>query len=118
MSLTTLSKIRSILNKQIGPIHLIFVVLRIEPNQQMSMLPYEKEVVKTVLGVLTVLVWSGTCYAETISASFVFGDSLVDVGNNNYIISISKANYPPNEIDFGKPTGRFTNGRTISDILG
>ncbi|XP_076945929.1 GDSL esterase/lipase At4g16230-like [Bidens hawaiensis] len=84
----------------------------------MGMLPCEKEVVKIVLGVLTVLVWSGTCFAENISASFVFGDSLVDVGNNNYIISISKANYPPNGIDFGKPTGRYTNGRTVPDILG
>ncbi|KMT16284.1 hypothetical protein BVRB_3g054340 isoform B [Beta vulgaris subsp. vulgaris] len=51
-------------------------------------------------------------------ANFVFGDSLVDVGNNNYIITLSKANYVPNGIDFGRPTGRYTNGRTIIDILG
>ncbi|CAO2821832.1 unnamed protein product [Amaranthus hypochondriacus] len=51
-------------------------------------------------------------------ANFVFGDSIVDVGNNNYIISLSKANYVPNGIDFGMPTGRFTNGRTIVDIIG
>ncbi|XP_047173706.1 GDSL esterase/lipase At4g16230-like [Vigna umbellata] len=51
-------------------------------------------------------------------AIFVFGDSVVDVGNNNYIASLSKANYPPFGIDFGKPTGRFTNGRTIVDIIG
>lgn len=51
-------------------------------------------------------------------ANFVFGDSLVDVGNNNYIASLSKANYPPFGIDFGRPTGRFTNGRTIVDIIG
>ncbi|CAN1162963.1 GDSL esterase/lipase At4g16230 [Linum perenne] len=50
--------------------------------------------------------------------NFVFGDSLVDHGNNNYIATLSKANYPPNGIDFGKPTGRYTNGRTIIDILG
>ncbi|KAI4334984.1 hypothetical protein L6164_013675 [Bauhinia variegata] len=49
---------------------------------------------------------------------FVFGDSLLDVGNNNYIVSLSKANFFPNGIDFGGPTGRFTNGRTIVDILG
>jgi len=52
------------------------------------------------------------------AATFVFGDSLVDVGNNNYLISFSKANYVPNGIDFGRPTGRFTNGRTIVDIIG
>lgn len=51
-------------------------------------------------------------------ANFVFGDSLVDSGNNNYIVSLSKADFSPNGIDFGKPTGRYTNGRTIVDIVG
>ncbi|KAL4643430.1 hypothetical protein ACB092_02G091700 [Castanea dentata] len=46
------------------------------------------------------------------------GDSLVDPGNNNYIVSLAKANYIPNGIDFGMPTGRFTNGRTVVDIIG
>lgn len=54
--------------------------------------------------------------------SYVFGDSLVDAGNNDYIFTLSKANSPPYGIDFkpsgGRPTGRFTNGRTISDIVG
>lgn len=80
------------------------------------MLPYET--VKIVFRALTVLLWLGTCMAETLSANFVFGDSLVEVGNNNYIASLSKANYIPNGIDFGMPTGRYTNGRTIVDILG
>ncbi|CAI9752820.1 unnamed protein product [Fraxinus pennsylvanica] len=56
------------------------------------------------------------------AASFIFGDSLVDAGNNNYLQTLSKANIPPNGIDFkasgGNPTGRFTNGRTIGDIVG
>ncbi|PKA53376.1 GDSL esterase/lipase [Apostasia shenzhenica] len=56
------------------------------------------------------------------SASFVFGDSLVDAGNNNYLSTLSKADIPPNGIDFtasgGQPTGRYTNGRTIADIVG
>jgi hypothetical protein len=55
-------------------------------------------------------------------ASFIFGDSLVDAGNNNYIPTLSRANMTPNGIDFaatgGTPTGRFTNGRTIADIIG
>ncbi|CAL5071268.1 unnamed protein product [Urochloa decumbens] len=55
-------------------------------------------------------------------ASFIFGDSLVDAGNNNFIPSLSRANMTPNGIDFaasgGMPTGRFTNGRTIADIIG
>ncbi|KAG5069847.1 hypothetical protein AAZX31_01G168500 [Glycine max] len=57
-----------------------------------------------------------------LAASFIFGDSLVDAGNNNYLSTLSKADVPPNGIDFkasgGNPTGRFTNGRTISDIVG
>jgi len=57
-----------------------------------------------------------------LAASFIFGDSLVDAGNNNYLSTLSKANVPPNGIDFkasgGNPTGRFTNGRTIADIVG
>jgi hypothetical protein len=55
-------------------------------------------------------------------ASFIFGDSLVDAGNNNYLSTLSKADMNPNGIDFaasgGTPTGRFTNGRTIADIIG
>ncbi|EYU29672.1 hypothetical protein MIMGU_mgv1a0116502mg, partial [Erythranthe guttata] len=61
------------------------------------------------------------CLAEpkdTVPANFVFGDSLVDAGNNNYIVSLSKADFAPNGIDFGQPTGRYTNGRTIVDIIG
>ncbi|KAI3993232.1 hypothetical protein MKX01_009975 [Papaver californicum] len=47
--------------------------------------------------------------APTVPAMFVFGDSLVDHGNNNYLSSIAKANYMPYGIDFnGWPTGRFT----------
>ncbi|KAE8703789.1 GDSL esterase/lipase [Hibiscus syriacus] len=59
---------------------------------------------------------------EGLGASFIFGDSLPDAGNNNYLQTLSKANIPPNGIDFkasgGQPTGRFTNGRTIGDIVG
>ncbi|XP_031501794.2 GDSL esterase/lipase 7-like [Nymphaea colorata] len=50
-----------------------------------------------------------------VPALFVFGDSLVDDGNNNYIPSIARANYPPYGIDFGYPTGRFCNGLTVVD---
>ncbi|KAI3976899.1 hypothetical protein MKX01_008757 [Papaver californicum] len=55
-------------------------------------------------------------------AIFVFGDSLVDPGNNNYISgTLAKNNFYPYGIDFpsGKTyTGRFTNGRTVVDIIG
>lgn len=49
---------------------------------------------------------------------FVFGDSLVDNGNNNNIASLAKANYFPYGIDFPRgPTGRFSNGRTTIDVI-
>lgn len=54
-----------------------------------------------------------------VPAMFVFGDSLVDVGNNNFLRSFAKSNYYPYGIDFsGGPTGRFTNGRNMVDLLG
>lgn len=44
---------------------------------------------------------------------------MVDNGNNNAIASIARANYLPYGIDFPTgPTGRFTNGRTVVDIIG
>lgn len=50
---------------------------------------------------------------------FIFGDSLVDSGNNNQLVTTTKANYPSYGIDFPQGvTGRFTNGRTIDDIIG
>lgn len=56
---------------------------------------------------------------KSVPAIFVFGDSLEDVGNNNYMVSPSpRLIMFPNGIDFGKPTGRYTNGRTIADIVG
>ncbi|KAJ0668708.1 putative triacylglycerol lipase [Helianthus annuus] len=50
---------------------------------------------------------------------FIFGDSLVDCGNNNDLQTAAKANYKPYGMDF--PTGvngRFTNGLTIADLIG
>lgn len=53
-------------------------------------------------------------------AMFVFGDSLVDNGNNNRLNSLARSNYFPYGIDFdgGQPTGRFSNGKTIVDFIG
>ncbi|RLN22381.1 GDSL esterase/lipase [Panicum miliaceum] len=49
---------------------------------------------------------------------YIFGDSLVDNGNNNNILSLARANYRPYGIDFREgPPGRFTNGRTMVDFL-
>ncbi|KAK8450768.1 hypothetical protein SEVIR_6G089300v4 [Setaria viridis] len=56
--------------------------------------------------------------AAAAPALFVFGDSLIDSGNNNNLASLAKANYFPYGIDFtAGPTGRFSNGYTIVDEL-
>ncbi|KAB5512473.1 hypothetical protein DKX38_029501 [Salix brachista] len=61
---------------------------------------------------------NGIVESAGVPALFVFGDSLVDVGNNNYLSSIAKANYFPYGVDNFGPTGRFSNGKTFVDILG
>ncbi|WCJ40460.1 GDSL lipase [Euphorbia peplus] len=49
---------------------------------------------------------------------FIFGDSLFDTGNNNYLKNAGKANFfPYGESFFKLPTGRFSNGRIISDFI-
>ncbi|EPS71849.1 hypothetical protein M569_02907, partial [Genlisea aurea] len=53
------------------------------------------------------------------TALFVFGDSLVDHGNNNFLDSVARSNYYPYGIDSDRgPTGRFSNGNTFVDYLG
>ncbi|XVE60831.1 hypothetical protein DITRI_Ditri05aG0158200 [Diplodiscus trichospermus] len=55
-----------------------------------------------------------------IKGMFVFGSSLVDNGNNNYLQnSTAKADFLPYGIDFPHgPSGRFTNGKNVIDLLG
>ncbi|XP_030935629.1 GDSL esterase/lipase LTL1-like [Quercus lobata] len=57
--------------------------------------------------------------AEAARAFFVFGDSLVDNGNNNYLATTARANIPPNGIDYPtrQATGRFSNGLNLPDII-
>lgn len=58
-----------------------------------------------------------------VPAMFVFGDSLVDVGNNNHLRKCNdscKANHRPYGVDYPShsPTGRFSNGYNLADQLG
>lgn len=56
----------------------------------------------------------------TVSGVITFGDSIVDTGNNNNLRTLVKSNFPPYGQDFaGKiATGRFTDGRVPSDLVG
>ena len=55
-----------------------------------------------------------------VPALIAFGDSIVDTGNNNYLTTVVKANFPPYGQDFpgGVATGRFSNGLVPGDLLG
>ncbi|KAF7837708.1 GDSL esterase/lipase [Senna tora] len=61
----------------------------------------DRSFIGIVFGALTVLSLIGTCTSNDPPANFVFGDSLVDVGNNNYIVSLTKANFLPNGEELG-----------------
>ncbi|KAL8188690.1 hypothetical protein R6Q57_029710 [Mikania cordata] len=53
-------------------------------------------------------------------ALFLLGDSLLDVGTNNFILkAIGKAKYPHYGIDFfnSTPSGRFSNGLNMADFI-
>ncbi|KAM5547112.1 GDSL esterase/lipase 5 [Rosa sericea] len=58
---------------------------------------------------------------DTSVALFVFGDSTVDTGNNNYITTVpeNQAHYKPYGQNgfFDHPTGRFSDGRVIVDYI-
>ncbi|OIT20003.1 gdsl esteraselipase [Nicotiana attenuata] len=56
--------------------------------------------------------------APQVPCYFIFGDSLLDNGNNNDLNTAARANYLPYGVDFSDgPTGRFTNGRNMADFL-
>lgn len=62
----------------------------------------------------------GNAQNTLVPAIITFGDSAVDVGNNDYLPTLFKANYLPYGRDFvnHQPTGRFCNGKLATDITG
>ncbi|XP_020590846.1 GDSL esterase/lipase EXL3-like [Phalaenopsis equestris] len=54
-----------------------------------------------------------------VPAVILFGDSILDSGNNNNIKTLLKCNFPPYGKDFVGhiPTGRFSNGKIPGDII-
>ncbi|KAF7805249.1 GDSL esterase/lipase [Senna tora] len=75
-----------------------------------------------MIGWMIVVMSSIVVFAEgrgRARAFFVFGDSLVDSGNNNYLATSARADSPPYGIDYPtrRPTGRFSNGFNIPDLI-
>lgn len=58
--------------------------------------------------------------AALVPALITFGDSTVDVGNNDYLKTVFRADFPPYGRDFKnhEPTGRFCNGKLATDLTG
>ncbi|KAF8098891.1 hypothetical protein N665_0256s0022 [Sinapis alba] len=88
------------------------------------MMGFSKDLVGTwlnlyvVVGSLLVLEVIVVVKAQLVPSMFIFGDSVVDVGNNNHIYTIVKANFLPYGRDFTThtPTGRFCNGKLATDF--
>ena len=76
----------------------------------------------SMLAVIVVVVslglWSGIEGVLQVPWYFIFGDSLVNNGNNNQLQSLARVDYLPYGIDFpGGPFGRFSNGKTTVDAM-
>ncbi|ESW19227.1 hypothetical protein PHAVU_006G107100 [Phaseolus vulgaris] len=73
------------------------------------------------LSLLVILIiWNNNVVPQAEArAFFVFGDSLVDNGNNNYLLTTARADAYPYGIDYPthRATGRFSNGLNIPDII-
>ncbi|KAI4377902.1 hypothetical protein MLD38_015459 [Melastoma candidum] len=56
---------------------------------------------------------------SNVTALFVFGDSTVDPGNNNYIPTTARADHLPygRDLPNHEPSGRNTNGKLVTDFL-
>ncbi|KAH8482069.1 hypothetical protein H0E87_029512, partial [Populus deltoides] len=71
--------------------------------------------------VLLVSNWQHWTYGKAVPqvpCYFVFGDSLFDNGNNNYLNTPAKVNYLPYGIDFDTgASGRCSNGLNIADTI-
>lgn len=64
--------------------------------------------------------FSAPVAAGSVPAIYVLGDSLADVGNNNHLVTLLRADFAHNGIDYPgqKATGRFSNGKNSVDFLG
>ena len=69
---------------------------------------------------LVIMAFMAVATAASVPAVYVFGDSLADVGNNNHLLTVLKADFSHNGMDYpgGVATGRFSNGKNSADFLG
>nr|GMD73249.1 GDSL esterase/lipase At2g30310-like [Ipomoea batatas] len=65
---------------------------------------------------------TNSCFGQSLQnfpAIIIFGDSSVDTGNNNYILTTFKCDHPPYGQSFPGhiPTGRFSDGKLVPDFM-
>jgi hypothetical protein len=99
---------------------IIYCVIRNEILNDISSDNCESKFIQDHL-LLDAYIFKSSKVAENLVVSSMFGDSLVGVGNNNYIFTLAKANIAPNGCDFkpsfGQPSDRYTTGKIIPNII-
>ena len=104
----------------ISPLHLLskYIHLLSKYSTIMSSLPIVTIFMILAFGI--VLVTESQKQEKPHRAFFVFGDSLVDNGNNNHLATTARADSPPYGIDYPthRPTGRVSNGLNLPDVIG
>ncbi|GLJ40659.1 hypothetical protein SUGI_0839520 [Cryptomeria japonica] len=87
----------------------------------MGMAKQDMRMIGVVAMVVVLWCWSVGVTSQSTSSRpvFIFGDSLVDSGNNNYLVTIARADYSPYGIDAPnrRATGRFSNAMNIADLI-
>lgn len=78
------------------------------------------QIIFIILSLLCFTTRAEANFIKKVSGFYVFGDSTVDPGNNNYIDTLFKSNFQPYGKDFTNhvPSGRFTNGKLATDFIG
>ncbi|KAM6550095.1 hypothetical protein CsatB_021771 [Cannabis sativa] len=77
------------------------------------------QIVLLIMMIIFIMLQKNCVKTQLVPAVFIFGDSIVDVGNNNNLPTLVKANFPPYGRDFAnhRSTGRFSNGKLAIDYL-
>ncbi|OMO65844.1 hypothetical protein COLO4_30971 [Corchorus olitorius] len=76
------------------------------------------KLIYTIYLIVGIYYSAGICSAQNVSAFFVFGDSLVDVGNSYYLYALAKAEYPDEEeLGFKDYAPPFLDPNTTGDVI-
>lgn len=87
-----------------------------------SALPLPQTALFLLVVIVSTVAKNGGVQAQPLVPAVIsFGDSTIDVGNNNYLPgAVFKADYAPYGVNFVRHqhTGRFSDGKIVTDITG